>query len=90
MTMTILTHDGTMGLSFSPPHHPVIGEDEAVLLSVWRTAVAGRVAQLRATLALLVSDSMAGAAARACAAAATALREAGLTLAPATAGREGR
>lgn len=73
MAMMLLVHDGRHPLSFGSPACCRVGDDEAVLLALWRDLAAGRTAAVDATLALLVSSAMIVPAARAFGHAATTL-----------------
>ncbi|WP_260580917.1 hypothetical protein [Sphingopyxis sp. PET50] len=80
VAMALLASDGRDCLALSPMACRRVGEDEAVLLGLWRDAAGGAGDALRATLALLVEPSSVGPIAAAMAAAATHLTEAGFDL----------
>lgn len=80
MAMMLLAHDGRRELGLSPSHYCRVGEDEAVLLALWRSMAQGDEAVAHGTLALLVSEGMFVPASRAFDHSVAALANAGIDL----------
>src|SRR5690606_33160555 len=80
VALALLASDAHTPLVLKPMACPRIGEDEAVLLGLWRAIGAGDAAGARATLALLVMDGAAGPILAALTAAAARLDAAGYDL----------
>jgi len=80
VALALLASDTRTPLVLKPMACPRIGEDEAVLLGLWRAVGAGDAAGARATLALLVADTAAGPILAALTAAAARLDAAGYDL----------
>lgn len=58
MAMALLNRDALDQLAFSPLDCPRIGEDEAVLLGIWRDLAAGATDRARDTLRLMVDEDV--------------------------------
>ncbi len=80
VALALLASDARAPLVPKPMACPRIGEDEAMLLGLWRAVGAGDAAGARATLALLVADGAAGPILAALTAAAARLDAAGYDL----------
>lgn len=56
MAMAVLNRDALDTLEFAPLPCPRIGEDEALLLALWRDLAAGQRAAAKATLGLMIAE----------------------------------
>lgn len=80
LALSLLGKDARDTLTFPPMGCPRIGEDEAVLMALWRHAARGETSHLRATLALVAADAAVSPIADAMAAAMAELVAAGFDL----------
>lgn len=79
--MTLLNRDAREELLLGPMRCKMICDDEALLIGLWRDAAMGAIANLQATLTLIVKDAAVAPIAQAMAAAATQIGAAGFDLA---------